>query len=98
MPDPTVVDATDHHRFEALAPDGTVLGVAAYRRRPGVVVFTHTEVDAAYEGQGIGSTLVAAALDAVRAAGERIVPLCPFVRRYVADQPEYADLVMSEGD
>lgn len=90
---PTVTDLPDEHRFEARDADGTVLGVAEYRRRPGVVVFTHTEVDPRQEGHGVGSALVRAALDAVRAAGDRIDPQCPFVRAFVDDHPDYADLV-----
>ncbi|MBD5785865.1 N-acetyltransferase [Cellulosimicrobium terreum] len=86
-----VVDAGD--RFEARTPDGGVAGFAAYVRQPGTVVFTHTEVDPAYEGQGVGSALVAGALDQVRAAGEVIVPLCPFVKAWVGRHPDYQDLV-----
>jgi predicted GNAT family acetyltransferase len=88
-----VTDLPDQHRFEARDDDGTVLGVAEYRRAPGLVVFTHTEVDPRLEGHGVGSTLVREALDAVRAAGDRIDPQCPFVKAFVADHPEYADLV-----
>ncbi|GIG37341.1 GNAT family N-acetyltransferase [Cellulomonas pakistanensis] len=88
-----VSDRADEQRFEIADDDGTVLGVAEYQRRDGVVVFTHTEVDPRQEGHGIGSTLVREALDAVRAAGDRIEPRCPFVRAFVADHPEYADLV-----
>lgn len=88
-----VTDLPDQHRFEARDSDGTVLGVAEYRREPGLVVFTHTEVDPRLEGHGVGSTLVREALDAVRASGDRIDPQCPFVKAFVADHPEYADLV-----
>lgn len=88
-----VTDLPDEHRFEARDGDGTVLGVAEYRREPGVVVFTHTEVDPRHEGHGVGTTLVGQALDAVRAAGMRIDPQCPFVKDFVADHPAYADLV-----
>ncbi|HYQ73711.1 GNAT family N-acetyltransferase [Cellulomonas sp.] len=89
-----VTDVADQQRFEITDDEGTVLGVAEYERRPGVVVFTHTEVDPRQEGHGIGSTLVREALDAVRAAGERIEPRCPFVRAYVEEHPEYRDLVV----
>jgi predicted GNAT family acetyltransferase len=87
-----VTDVADQQRFEITDEEGTVLGVAEYRRRPGVVVFTHTEVDPRQEGHGIGSTLVREALDAVRASGDRIEPLCPFVRAFVEEHPEYGDL------
>lgn len=73
--------------------DGNVLGFAAYARAGGVTTFTHTVVYPENEGQGVGSTLVRSALDAERAAGRSIVPVCPFVVAYVERHPEYADLV-----
>jgi hypothetical protein len=58
-----------------------------------VVTMVHTEIDPADEGSGLGQTLVAAALDDVRAQGRRVRPICPFVAKYIARHPDYADLV-----
>lgn len=81
------------NRFE-IHDAGTVIGRADY-----VVVgadqrvFFHTEVDEAYKGQGLAQRLAEAALgDTVRDGG-RIVPICPFIVRYVAKHPEYSDHV-----
>jgi hypothetical protein len=91
-----VTDAAGQSRYEITA-DGTLAGFAEYRDIDGARVFTHTEVFDEYEGKGIGSTLVRAALDAVRAAGGRVVPLCPFVHRYIEDHPDdYGELVDTE--
>lgn len=85
---------TDLDRYE-LRVDGEVLGFAAYRRRrDGAVVFTHTEVDEAYEGHGLGGRLARAALDDVRAAGGFVVPQCPFIKGYIDRHPEFHDLVV----
>ena len=46
---PTVTDVSDRRRFE-IAVDGAVLGFAEYRRRPGVISFTHTEIDPGAQG------------------------------------------------
>jgi predicted GNAT family acetyltransferase len=73
--------------------DGAEAGLAAYRTKPGLRVFTHTEVDDAYEGQGLGSKLVAAALEQTRADGLAVEPTCPFVRSYIERHTEYLDLV-----
>lgn len=89
----TVADDRDQQVFVARLDDGRTAGGAYYERSEGVVVFTHTEVDPAFEGQGIGSQLAAGALDQVRAGGEKIVPLCPFIKAYVRRHPEYADLL-----
>jgi predicted GNAT family acetyltransferase len=93
-----VVDHPEARRYEARAADGTVLGFSQYRVEGETVVFTHTEVDDAQEGQGVGSRLVRGALDDVRAGGRRIRPLCPFVKAYVDQHPEYADLVEDRAD
>jgi predicted GNAT family acetyltransferase len=89
----TVRDNPDRRRFEAVDDAGSVAGVSQYRRFPDHIVFTHTEVDDAYEGQGVGSALVQGALDAVRGEGLRVVPQCPFVKSYIERHQEYADLV-----
>jgi predicted GNAT family acetyltransferase len=92
MSDVQTTDNTEQHRYEARV-DGELAGFAEYRVRGERVVFTHTEVDDAYEGQGIGSALARTALDEVRAAGRRAVPQCPFIRSWIDRHPEYADLV-----
>ncbi|MCU1448982.1 MAG: GCN5-related N-acetyltransferase [Acidimicrobiales bacterium] len=87
-------DNQAEHRFEGLV-DGAVAGYVRYHRRPsdGAVVLIHTEVDPAYEGEGVGSALARATLDQLRADGSKIVPLCPFIAGYVKRHSEYAELV-----
>jgi len=87
-----VHDAPDASQFE-LRVDGELAGIARYRRHPGIVEFVHTEIDDRFEGNGLGATLVKAALDAVRDSGERVIATCPFVASYVERHPAYADLV-----
>ena len=69
------------------------LALAAYRLREGRITFTHTEVPDALEGRGIGSKLIEAALDDVRAKGLKVVPACAFVKHYMEKHPETADLL-----
>jgi predicted GNAT family acetyltransferase len=76
-----------------LTVGGREAGALYYGRRGDRLVLDHTEVDPAFEGLGLGSKLVAGALEDIRARGLEIVPLCPFVRRYLQRHPEYADLV-----
>jgi uncharacterized protein len=90
-----VVDNPEWHRYE-LQVDGAVAGFALYRRQPGVVTFTHTEIDPASEGQGLGSALARSALAQIRDRGEQVVPLCPFIAAYIRRHPEYLDLVVPE--
>ncbi|MFN8168690.1 MAG: GNAT family N-acetyltransferase [Candidatus Nanopelagicales bacterium] len=74
--------------------EGALAGFAEYQLTDQLVVFTHTEVDPAYEGQGVGSAIARWALDDVRAQGSRkVLPLCPFISGWIARHPDYADLV-----
>ncbi len=91
--DVTVKDNASEDRYEASVDSGVVAGFSEYRLRNQLVVFTHTEVDDAFEGQGIGSSLVRGALDDVRERGLRVRPDCPFVRSYIERHEEYQDLL-----
>jgi uncharacterized protein len=44
----------------------------------------------------VGGELVRQALDDVRAQGKRVRPSCPFVRAYIDEHAEYADLVSDD--
>ncbi|WP_426243197.1 GNAT family N-acetyltransferase [Nocardioides sp. LHG3406-4] len=95
MADVTVRNNPDQQRYEALV-GGELAGFAAYRLSDARITFTHTEVDGAFEGQGVGGALARGALDDVRADGTRTVrPLCPFIRGWIEKHPDYADLVQS---
>lgn len=90
--DVTVSENAAMTRYEAAADAGVVAGFAEYRDRDGVRVFTHTEVDDAFSGQGIASTLAREAVQDVRERGLRLHAECPFVKGWLDKHPEYADL------
>lgn len=88
-----VVDVPERSRF-VLERDGSPIGKALYRREPGVITFTHTEVDPAIQERGLGSMLAKYALDAVAAEeGTRVVAQCPFIAAYIERHPEYQPLL-----
>lgn len=78
-------------RYE-LEVDGAT-AIAAYRMEEGVVAFTHTMVPEELEGRGIGTRLIAGALEDVRSRGLKVQPLCTFVRHYMKEHPETRDLL-----
>ncbi|WP_122817367.1 GNAT family N-acetyltransferase [Nocardioides pantholopis] len=88
-----VANAPENSRYEARI-GGELAGFADYVLREGRIVFTHTEVDDAFEGQGVGSALAQGALDDVRRSGNRdVVPMCSFIKVWIDKHPDYADLV-----
>lgn len=90
-----VRDNPDRGRYE-ITVDGELAGVADYRDRGGRRIFVHTEVDSAYSGRGLGNRLASGALDDAAARGIRVVPRCPFIRRYVERHDEYRRLLGSQ--
>ena len=89
-----VHDVPAEKRFVAVA-DGVRAGEAVYIRTPDLIVFTHTEVDPAFEGKGVGSALARAALDQARAWELPVLPLCPFIKGFIERHREYVDIVYS---
>ena len=53
----------------------------------------HTGVRDDYGGRGIAGRLVAAVVDAARAAGTQVLPLCSYAKREFEKHPEYADVL-----
>jgi uncharacterized protein len=92
--DARLEDNTSRRRYELWLGD-TLVGSLVYRSRPNAVALVHTQVEPAFEGQGIGGRLVAAVLDDVRSRGLKIVPICRFVQSYLERHPEHQDLIAS---
>jgi len=87
-----VRDNPDASRYE-LTVDGKLVGVADYYLAGTVLVFPRTEIAHRFRGQGLGAVLVQAALDGARGSGHQVVPRCWYVAEFVAEHPEYDDLV-----
>lgn len=79
-------------RLEVRLPDG-VIAFADYRRTNGRILFPHTVVPPAHEGQGIGSALVRAGLALAREEGLSVLPQCSFFLNYMKRHPETLDLL-----
>lgn len=80
----------EQRRFE-VEYDGR-LSELTYDRRDGTIRYLHTGVPRELEGHGIAGRLAQAALEYARAEGLQVVPVCPYVRTYIQDHPEFEDL------
>ena len=76
----------------SFARDGAVAELTFSRASPTLIIVDHTEVPAAFRGQGVGEKLVARAVADARAAGAKIFPLCPFTAAQFRKHPEYEDV------
>lgn len=91
MPDTSsVTHNSAHEQFELPTQDGPA--VLRYKSRDGVLDLQHTVVPKSSERRGFGTALVRAALDHARASGTKVIPTCPFVKAFMDDHPEYADV------
>lgn len=90
--DEAVFDHLEQARYE-LRLDGLLLAILDYRPVRGRLILQHAETAPGHHGKGHGSRVVRAALDDIRTRGGLVQPGCGFVRAFLADHPDYADLV-----
>ena len=90
-----VRDNPESQTYDALMGD-EIAGTLLYEREGPRLVLTHTAVQHKYQHQGIATTLIANALDDIRAKGKKVTILCPLVAAFIAGHPDYADLVDAE--
>jgi uncharacterized protein len=93
MSSTAVTNDEENTRFE-LTVDGNPVGYANYRQAPrNLRAFMKTEVNEDYRGQGLGGELIKSALDSTRDSGLGVLPFCPAFQSFMAEHPEYVDLV-----
>lgn len=90
----TVTDNPEQRRYE-ISIDNQLAGFTAYRDREDADgtperIFFHTEVAERFGGRGLGTILVAEALDDTRAQKRVIVGVCPLVAAFLTKHPDYA--------
>lgn len=82
-------------RIEGLDAEGELTFT---RQSEGLISADHTGVPESMGGRGVGKALVQALVADARASGDRIVPLCSFVRAEAERHPEWADVFADPGD
>ena len=96
MAETKVVHNREQLRYEVYS-DGKFAGFTQYYRTGDRVVFTHTEIDNAFSGQGLGKVLAGEALDDVVENGKVIVPMCEFIAGYLKRTDKYDGHVQAPG-
>lgn len=93
MPDKStaVVHNIAEHRFE-IVEDG-LIAQADYQPVAGAWIMDHTEVPTEWEGRGIASSLVTAAVAQARKDGMKIIPTCSYVAAWMKRHKEAQDLL-----
>ncbi len=92
MVDVQTSNNTEKNRYEAYQ-GVTLAGFVEDQETSELVVLTHTEVDPAFEGQGIGGALARAAMDDVHERELKALIICPFINSWIARHPEYVDVL-----
>lgn len=78
-------------RFE-ITSDDKVAGFAQFVDSSDRRIFSHTEIGEEFGGQGLAGILVQEAVDATRADGKTIVPVCSYVHKWLTKHPEHSDI------
>ena len=63
------------------------------RASPQLIIIDHTGVPDSLRGKGVGQALALHAVEAARAGGWKIIPLCPFFKAQAQRHPEWRDVV-----
>lgn len=92
MADIQITNNADKHRYEAFIGN-ELAGYCEYNLLTDAIMFTHTEVLEAFEGQGVGSAIAKHVLDTARSEGKHVIPVCQFIAGYIRKHRDYADLV-----
>ena len=87
----TVENNAAASRFEVKIADATAF--ADYKVLASGILFSHTEVPPSLGGRGIAKTLVRAGLKYARDNNLKVMPVCPFFAKYIADHPEEHDIL-----
>lgn len=82
-------------RYVLRGPDGAEAEMTFSKLGNDAIIIDHTGVPDVFRGQGVGLKLVERGVADARAAGKKIIPLCPFAAAQFKRHPEWADVLKS---
>jgi len=80
-------------RYVLRGPDGAEAELTFTRVGAHQLIIDHTGVPDVFRGQGVGLRLLTSAVEDARAAGRKVIPLCPFAAAQFRRHPEWADVL-----
>jgi predicted GNAT family acetyltransferase len=80
-------------RYFLRGPNGATAEMTFSKTGDHLIIIDHTDVPDAFRGQGVGLRLVTRAVEDMRAAGKKIIPLCPFANAQFRRHSEWADVL-----
>ena len=93
QPEIRLQDNGSKGRYVLRSADGAEAEMTFTKVSEKLIIIDHTEVPDAFRGQGAGLRLVTRAVEDARAAGRKIIPLCPFANAQFRRHPEWADVL-----
>ncbi|MEO9870778.1 GNAT family N-acetyltransferase [Ekhidna sp.] len=90
------IDNPSKQRFELEGDDG--IAVIDYKiGKTGKWYLVHTEVPENWEGLGAGYKIVREALNILDQRGEKIIPICPFIKVFIKKHKDDYEHLLADG-
>jgi len=93
LPEIKLEDSGSKGRYFLRSPQGAVAEMTFSKVGEHMIIIDHTDVPDVFRGQGVGLRMVTKAVEDMRAAGRKIIPLCPFANAQFRRHKEWADVL-----
>jgi hypothetical protein len=90
------LEETDSKGRYSYRLDGEEAVMTFSKAGSGLIIIDHTESPPAFRGRGIAQALVARGVADARAAGKKVLPLCPYAAAQFRRHPEWADVLQGK--
>ena len=64
-----------------------------YKKMGDAIALLYTEIPAKYRGKGHGTKMIREILDDLQRVYKKIIPICPFVEKFIDENPQYHVMV-----
>lgn len=89
-----VIDNKEMNRFETEI-DGHQ-AIIEYSVLPNILSLNHIEVDKELAGKGVASEMTEKVLLQIEQRGLKVIPICPFIKKYIQKHPEWNSIIADE--